>query len=212
LPIGVEAHAAHFAEEIARSEFGNRLFVGEIHGSVDRNKFAPQVFFFPLVLGTIQQLAFEPADKAVLGGSVHMGARGCDHHIDIAFEHVEGGRAELAFAKNDFSGLDLALGDRATIHFQEGSGDTFENWKCQQIFHVERFAISEVLSNYFLVGERSRRTRHHAFTTGDARGSAHWNVRVEGDRGIVALAAASDDVVVANFGAGPNAAVTKDAG
>ena len=213
----IEAHAGHFAEEIAGAEFGDGIVVGQVDRGVDGDEGAIAGFAFALFFFLREQLAGDAGDEAgLLLGIADMGARRGDIDVGFAVDDVESGRAVLAFAHDDLAGLDAALDDGAAIEFEEGAGDVLEDRHRQQRFdfRAERLGmdLEQVLAEHALVSQRAGRAGDHAFAAGDAGGVAHRLVVVEGDGGVIALALAGDDEVVANLGAAADAAVAEDAG
>ena len=61
----IEIHARHFAEQITRTEFGDGVAVGEVHGSVNRNG-AVASFFFALIFFALAAAFLIPGVVAML--------------------------------------------------------------------------------------------------------------------------------------------------
>ena len=82
----------------------------------------------------------------------------------------------------------------------------------QQFRGIENVALAQFRSDDALVGERAGRARDHALAAGNARRLAHRQVVIEGDAGLISLAAAGQHPVVPDIVAAANAAVAQDAG
>src|SRR4030095_1549347 len=107
-------------------------------------------------------------------------------------EDVEGGRSEVAFSTDDLPGAVVTFDDGFLIQLEKRAGDILKNRQVQKFGGVEDFSFAKFGADDEFVGERSGGTRHHAFAAGDARRLAHGQVGVEGDAGLVSLAAAGE--------------------
>ena len=63
--------------------------------------------------------------------------RAGEKDLGLAFQNVERGRAEFAFAADDLAGAVVALDDRLLIQFQECAGDILEDRQMQQFVGIE---------------------------------------------------------------------------
>ena len=82
----------------------------------------------------------------------------------------------------------------------------------QKLGGIENVAFAQLGSDNALVGERAGGARHHALAAGNARRLAHRQIVIEGDAGLISLAAAGQHPVVPDLVAAANAAVAQDAG
>ena len=139
----IEAHARHLSEEIALTERGERIVVGEIDGCVNADvRGSVSTLFVALVRLQRHQLAAHLREEALrLAGGGDVRARAAQKDVGIAFEDVEGGRAVVAFADDDLSGSVVAADDCPCVQFKERSRDAFEDRQREQVFGLdgERF-------------------------------------------------------------------------
>jgi len=211
----IEVHAGHFTEKIAWAEFSDGIAVGEVDGSVDGDGavagFLVAVVFFAADENAGE--AFEEALGAAMRFDVSDGSG--DGDLRLAFEDVERGRAEVAFAADDFAGAETALDDGAAIEIEEGAGNSGENGHAMEFFGGEGLRGlngSDGGAGGGFIGERAGRAGDHAFAAGDTSRIAHRGVEIEGDAGGIAFAHAAEDEIVFDFVAAADAAVAEDAG
>ena len=108
-----------------------------------------------------------PAAVFLLG--VHVTARTGNEDVDLTFENVISSGTEFALAEDDLSLFEGALHHGSAIQFQECSGYSLEDRQRQKLLDFDRDSAIQVLSDDdVLVGQRSRGTRHHALSTGNA--------------------------------------------
>ncbi len=104
----------------------------------------------------------------------------------------------------------MAAHHRVLVQLQKRSRDFLEIGKLLQLLDVHRLARQHRF-DHALVGERAGGARDHALAARHAGGVAHRQVGVERDARHEALAAAAENVVVANLVAAANAAVAQNA-
>src|SRR5450755_4109365 len=202
----IQAHAGHFAEQIARPQRSHRIIVRQIYRSINRDS-APLAFLFPPLLRTAGQAAGEFAEEAGRTAlSLDVRHRGRKVNLRVAFHNVKRGGTVLALAAHDLALLEMAADHGALIELQESPGYFLEIRKFQQLFNVHRLA-RQYGFHHALVGQSAGWTGHHALPARDARGIAHGQVIVEGDAGHEAFTSSTEHIVVLDLIASANAAV-----
>ena len=209
----IEIHARHFAEQITRTEFGDGVAVGEVHGSVNRNG-AVASFFFALIFFAANERAGQPVEEP-FRASLRLDVRdGCgNRNFGPAFDDVKRGGTKFAFAANHLALAEVPIYDGATIQLQKRPGNALENRYLQKFFRLKNLrarTAGDCRSSKTFVGERTRGAGNHAFPAGNARGVAHRCVQVEGDPRGITLSHPPEDEIIFDFVAAANAAVTED--
>ena len=144
----VEAHAGHFAEEIAGAELGDGVVEGQVDGRVDGDVRGVGALVSRALLATFAAGACWPSSARKLGllVLVETCARGEPRSTStVAFEDVEGGRAVVAFADDDLAGLVGALDDGAGVEFEEGAGDALEDGQREEVFGFDGVDVGAVV-------------------------------------------------------------------
>ncbi len=103
----IQAHAGHFAEQVAGTQLGDRIVVIQVHRRIDVNPVL-RGFFFALVVLALRQLAGKFAQKfahCAFGFHVRDGAG--DRNLGLAFQNVKRRGSVFAFAANHFAGFEM---------------------------------------------------------------------------------------------------------
>src|SRR5215813_6323124 len=131
---GIEVHARHLAEQIARVKLRNWMVVFKINWRVDIDKLARRVFFLALVLLARLQLARKLAEESFLGAfGIDVSSRRGDKDVYSTLYQIEGCGAVIALAADDLAFPVHALYHRAFVQLQEGAGDTLKHRQLQEL-------------------------------------------------------------------------------
>src|SRR6267142_1799048 len=117
----IEIHARHFAEEIARTKFGDGVAVRKVDRRVDGNG-SVACFFLALVFFARNESAGEAFDES-FGSALRLdvGDRRGDGDEGLTFKNIECGGAKFAFAADDLAFPVVALDDGATVQLEKRS-------------------------------------------------------------------------------------------
>src|SRR5271155_1835348 len=210
----IQAHASHFAEQVARAQHGHRIVVIQVHWRINVNPVL-RSFFFARVVLALSQLAGKFSQKCAhraLRLYVRDGAG--NRNLGLALEHVKRRGAVFAFSANHFAGFEMPAYHGVAVQAQKCSGNAFEEWQLLQLFERHQFGIRRPgnggLGHNF-VRQCARGAGNHALAAGNAGRFAHGLVVVERDARSGAFAHASQDEILANIAAAANAAVAQNA-
>src|SRR5271156_1753263 len=210
----IQAHASHFAEQVARAQHGHRIVVIQVHRRINVNPVL-RSFFFARVVLALRQLAGKFSQKCAhraLRLYVRDGAG--NRNLGLALQHVKRRGAVFAFPANHFAGFEMPAYDGVAVQAQKCSGNALEERQLLQLFERHQFGIRRPgnggLGHNF-VRQCARGAGNHALAAGNAGRFAHGLVVVERDARSGAFAHASQDEILANIAAAANAAVAQNA-
>ena len=140
----VIAHAGHLAEEVAGSQFGDGVVVGQIDRGINRDE-RPVGFFAAAVLLARRQHAFEPAEKSAAAAlRLDVRNRAGKKDFRFAFQNIKSCGTEISFAADDLAGAETSLDHRFLVEFEKCAGDVFKNRQMQKLGRVKNVTFSQL--------------------------------------------------------------------
>jgi hypothetical protein len=116
-------------------------------------------FFLALVFVTSYEFALQFAEQPLLIAlSGYVRARRGDEDVYLTFQHVVSSGSVVAFAEDDFAGVEPPLYNGAFVQLEKCARDAFEYRQRQQLTNIDGDAALqalEVLSKDLLVRERT---------------------------------------------------------
>src|SRR5271156_5202055 len=210
----VQAHAGHFAEQIAGPQHCDGIVVAQVHRRINMNPVL-RCFFFTRVVLALRQLAGKFPQKfahRAFGFYVRDGAG--DGNFRLAFQHIKCRRSVFALAANHFAGFEMPAHHGVAVQAQECPGNAFEERQLLQFLQRNQFGIRRPRNRrlrHNFIRQRARRAGNHALAAGNAGRFAHRLVVIKRDARRGAFAHASQDKILANIAAAADAAVAQNA-